>query len=143
MWKNDTEPWGQRWKKQAKLAQLISEVASLAVPDNKGVHLRFINNNDTANSNNLNSNAVAQKINSIKFAWIGTPLGTNLKKKILQPFIYSVINSGKRLERPYLIMIITDGAPWREKSDTFRNVILECSRRLEAAQPNAYRKDGK
>lgn len=126
-----------RWRKQAELVKRITDITNRAVPDNKGVYLRFINRN-TPDANNLDSDAVVQRLNFIPNG--PTPIGTKLRKRILDPLIYSVINAGKQLERPYLVMIITDGCPWDEPEDQLRTSILECSKLLEA---NGHRRDGK
>ncbi|MCJ1344266.1 hypothetical protein MMC31_002469 [Peltigera leucophlebia] len=60
----------------------------------------------------------------------GTRIGANLREKILKPFIFDVLDRGDKLERPYLILTITDGSPEGEEEDQFRNAIVECSRRL-------------
>lgn len=140
---SDTGPWRnteQRWAKQKELVTRMTNIATRAVPGNKGVHLRLINT-DISQGDNLDGDAVARILTNMQpHPYHSTPIGTNLKTKILEPLIYSVINSGKKLERPYLILILTDGCPWMEDEDTFRNAIVECSRFLDR---NGYRKDGK
>jgi hypothetical protein len=129
-----------RWLKQTELAKRIADIATLTVPGTKGkkgVHFRFINK-VTPNANFLDSNGVQSLLTSTKPNG-ATPIGTQLKEKILNPLVYSVLDAGKQLERPYLIMIITDGCPSVEPNDALRNSILECGKRLKAA---AYRRDG-
>ena len=126
-----------RWRKQAELVKRITDITNRAVPGNRGVYLRLINT-DTPDANNLNSDAVAQRLNFIPNGH--TPIGTKLGERILSPLIYFVINAGEQLERPYLVMIITDGCPWNEPEDQLRTSILECSKLLEA---NGHRKNGK
>lgn len=60
----------------------------------------------------------------------GTNIGTGLEKKILQPFIYDVINRNEKLRRPYLILTITDGKPEPETPDTLKNAIFKCGQEL-------------
>ncbi|KAL2825953.1 hypothetical protein BDW59DRAFT_161332 [Aspergillus cavernicola] len=137
---SDYGPWGnqeKRWLKQKELVTRITNITNRAVPDTKGVHLRLINT-DIPDGNNLDSDAVARILNMEPNTHHSTPIGTKLQERILEPLIYSVINSGKKLERPYLILIITDGCPWMEKEDTFRNSIVQCS---EFLVKNGYRKD--
>lgn len=115
----------------------MASIATRAVPDNKGVHIRFINR-FLVNSDNLNAEEIER---SMAFEPKGgTRIGANLREKILKPFIYDVLDRGDKLERPYLILTITDGSPEGEEEDQFRNAIVECSRRL--AQQN-YKPDGK
>lgn len=75
-----------------------------SMQDNKGVHPRFINR-PLENFDNL----IAEEIeSSMAFgpgggARIGARIGTHMRKKILKPFIYDVLDSGDKLGRPYLI----------------------------------------
>ncbi|GAB1310587.1 hypothetical protein MFIFM68171_00797 [Madurella fahalii] len=126
-----------RWPKQKELAQRIADIAIRAVPGTKkGVHFRFINTS-TPDANYLDGNGVLSRLNANQPNG-STPIGTQLKEKILNPLIYSVLDAGKELERAYLIMIITDGCPWNEPDDALRASILECGKRLRAA---GYRRD--
>lgn len=135
MKEKDGKKQENRWRKQAELVKRMTNVTNRAVPDNKGVHVRFINT-DTPDADNLHGDAVALKLNFTPSG--STPIGTKLKERILNPFIYSSINAGRPLERPYLILIITDGCPQDESEDQLRNSIVDCSRFLAA---NGYRKD--
>ncbi|KAJ0417681.1 hypothetical protein BJY00DRAFT_315629 [Aspergillus carlsbadensis] len=140
---SDTGPWRnneQRWRKQRELVKRITSITNRAVPNNRrhGAHLRMINAN-LYNADNLDSDAVTQIISSMyPNPNHSTPIGTNLKRKILDPLVYSVIKSGRKLERPYLILVLTDGCPWMEPEDAFRNAIVDCARFLDR---NGYRKD--
>ena len=127
-----------RWDRQAELVQRITSITTKAVPNDRGVALRFINAN-ILNADNLDSDAVAQRIRSVRPDG-ATPIGTQLREKILKPLVYSVIDSGKKLECPYLVIVMTDGCPWREPDDQFRNAVAECCKYLEA---KGYKKDGK
>ncbi|KAK2804009.1 hypothetical protein FQN50_006815, partial [Emmonsiellopsis sp. PD_5] len=125
-----------RWTKQREIVKRITDVATRADPNNRGVYFRLINRH-TPNADNLDGNAVAQRLlNSTPDG--STPLGTKLRERILNPVIFEPLNAGKRLERPYLIMIITDGCPWDEDEDKLRKAILECSSFLGS---KGYRKD--
>jgi hypothetical protein len=141
---SDTGPWRnneQRWAKQRELVTRMTSITNRAVPNNqrKGVHLRMINQT-LSNADNLDSDAVARIIsNMYPSPYHSTPIGTNLKQKILDPLVYSVIKSGRKLERPYLILILTDGCPWMEAEDAFRNAVVDCAKFLDR---NGYRKDG-
>lgn len=118
---------GDRMAAQKVLVQRMTSIVTRLVPDGSGAHLRFINNSkaglDNANKDNIDK---SMDINPTG----GTMIGTNLKEKILEPFIYNVIEKGDVLKRPYLILIITDGEPRPENPDTLKNAIVECGRRL-------------
>lgn len=126
-----------RMASQRDLVKRMASIATRAVPDNKGVHLRFINR-PVVNSDNLNAEEI-ERIMAFEPKG-GTRIGANLREKILKPFIFDVLDRGDKLERPYLILTITDGSPEGEEEDQFRNAIVECSRRL--VQRN-YKPDGK
>lgn len=115
----------------------MASIATRAVPDNKGVHLRFINRS-IVKSDNLNAGEIESGMAFEPQG--GTRIGTNLEMKILKPFIYDVLDRGDKLERPYLILTITDGSPQGEEDDRLRNAIVECSRKLVK---HGYKPDGK
>lgn len=125
-----------RWPKQTELATRTADIAIQSVPNLKGVHFRFINKS-TSNTDDLKGDGVAAQIRD-NAPNGSTPIGTQLREKILKPLIYSSLDAGKKLARPYLVMIMTDGCPWDENVDELRNSILDCGKRLTAA---GYRKD--
>ncbi|KAI1496869.1 ankyrin repeat protein [Biscogniauxia marginata] len=124
-----------RWGKQKELVKRITNITNKAVPNNTGVYLRVINR-DLPSADNLDGDTVAQKLNFMPDG--GTPIGTQLKKRVLEPLVYSVIDGDQPLERPYLVMVTTDGCPWQEPEDQFRTTILECTKKLAG---KGYRKD--
>jgi hypothetical protein len=126
-----------RWPKQTELATRIANIVT-SIPGNKGVYFRFINK-ATADADNLDSNSVSSRLRA-NAPNGSTPIGTQLREKILKPLVYSVLDAGKQLKHAYLIMIITDGCPWDEPNDQLRVSILECGKRLKDA---GYRSDGK
>ncbi|KAE8147149.1 ankyrin repeat-containing domain protein [Aspergillus avenaceus] len=108
---------------QRALVKRITNVATRLVPQNNGVHLRFINRDDTT-ANNLRQSDIEQRM---QFTPTGSSeIGTNLRTKILQPFVYDVLSSGV-LERPILVMTITDGCPEGEDTLEFRNAVVKCT----------------
>ena len=64
-----------------------------------------------------------------------TPIGTNLRSKILQPMVYSKLPT-KSLERPLLISIITDGMPDADDDPKLADAILECRAMLQEERYN-------
>ena len=116
-----------RMAAQKVLVRRITSIVTRLVPDDSGVHLRFINNSK-AGLDNLSKDSIEKRMNFIPDGV--TMIGTSLKKKILEPFIYSVIEQGDLLQRPYLILIVTDGATNNEDPNTLKKAIIECGRRL-------------
>lgn len=51
-----------------------------------------------------------------------TPLSTNLNQKVIQPFLMGGIQS-RNLQKPILVIIITDGEPTGEPQSTVAQVI--------------------
>ncbi|PNP44261.1 hypothetical protein TGAMA5MH_03867 [Trichoderma gamsii] len=119
-----------RWESQKELIQRITQVTTLVLPEGEGVALRFINR-DVDNATNLTLEGIRNILKPMTWQPGGdTPIGTNLQSKILQPLVYEKITNGA-LERPLLIIIITDGMPEPEDSSVLVNAILECERRLQ------------
>ncbi|KAJ8108356.1 hypothetical protein OPT61_g8228 [Boeremia exigua] len=118
-----------RWNSQAELVRRIARITTRILPDQEGVALRFINQ-ETKSDLSLSFEQIGESLQNAK--WGGdTPIGTNLRSKILQPLVYDKLSS--KLERPLLISIITDGMPSEEKEDTLVKTIVECGDILEAA----------
>ena len=119
------------------LIQLVTRIARIAtkiVPDDMaGVDLRFINNNLASN---LSETEVLQTMRKVWPSGV-TEIGTNLRRRILQPLVYDIIdsntaNSPIQFKRPLLVCIITDGHPVQEGRDVLRDEIVTCKRKLEA-----------
>ncbi|QSS51051.1 ankyrin repeat protein [Histoplasma capsulatum var. duboisii H88] len=127
---------GELWEKQAELVKRITGIATRADPNNRGLYFRLINE-DLSFADNLDGDAILRTLGKI-VPHGNTQLGTQLRKRILDPIIRRPLYAGTPLERPYLIMIITDGCPTLEPSDQLRNVILDCSQFLG---DKGYRKD--
>jgi len=120
------------------LIQLVTRIARIAtkiVPDDMaGVDLRFINNNLASN---LSDTEILQTMRRV---WPSgaTEIGTNLRKKILKPLVYDIIDSTVSttspipFKRPLLVCIITDGHPVQECQNALRDEIVTCKRKLEA-----------
>lgn len=91
--------------------------------------MRYINQ-ELPNSNSLKFEDLRDTIKPL--TWGGdTPIGTNLRSKILEPLVYNKLPND--LKRPLLVSIITDGMPEPEPRSTFVNTIVECGDKLEAA----------
>ncbi|EEU38731.1 uncharacterized protein NECHADRAFT_45674 [Fusarium vanettenii 77-13-4] len=118
---------GTRMHAMRQLVQRMSSIATRLVPDGKGAHLRFINSD--YHGNDLKADQIDAQIQFEPSG--GTNLGTNLEQKVLQPVVYSQLDKNGVLERPHLILTVTDGEPNPEAIDTFKKTIEGCGRRLE------------
>ncbi|KAI0887016.1 uncharacterized protein GGS22DRAFT_199340 [Annulohypoxylon maeteangense] len=124
-----------RWESQKCLVERITKITTRILPEYEGVMLRFINQ-DVDQSSNLNLEGIGKVLESIswKKEKSHTRIGTYLKTKILEPLVYSKLNSeGEALNRPLLISVITDGMPTQESPSEFVEAILECGDKLEQA----------
>ncbi|KAI0102605.1 hypothetical protein GGR51DRAFT_527057 [Nemania sp. FL0031] len=120
-----------RMDAQRTLVKRMASIATRLVPDGHGAHLRFINKK-TPTLNDLKESQIDEKM---KFSPSGgTQIGTQLEQQILKPYIYDVLDSGNTLDRPYLILTITDGSPNNEDPKAFRNAVVKCGQRLTDRQ---------
>lgn len=123
----DTEKGPSRQELLRRLVTRMCSIATRLVPDGDGVYLRFINK-DQPRTGALSKGQIDD---ALKFEPSGgTPIGTELRNRILKPFLFDVFARGQTLKRPILIIVITDGCPKNEAPDTFKNAIVECSRAL-------------
>ncbi|POG62503.1 uncharacterized protein OCT59_014427 [Rhizophagus irregularis] len=122
-----------RWDSQKRLVDRIAKITTRILPEGQGVALRFINQ-DVDNNSNLTLAEIRNILEPMSYMPGGnTEIGTYLRSKILEPLVYSKLES-KSLERPLLISVITDGMPEGEKSSEFVDAILECGNKLEGAK---------
>ncbi|KAL8293601.1 hypothetical protein RQP46_000302 [Phenoliferia psychrophenolica] len=111
------------------LKLIVSRVAMAAsLFDQDGIQVRFMNSK--IEGNNINSEAAALAlINQVKFSGL-TPLGTSLQQKILAPLVLGPAQQG-RLQKPVLIIAITDGVPGGEDRYAIVKAITNASRVLQ------------
>jgi len=124
-----------RWESQKNLVARIAKITTRVLAQGEGVALCFINQG-VPNSSNLRLGDIENILKPMEWDHNGnTNIGTNLKSKILKPLVYDKLDSvPKSLERPLLISILTDGGPEPELEATLKNVIVECSQKLNAAK---------
>ena len=113
-----------RWADQRDLVCRIASICTQVVPDDFGVHLRFINAEVVAND--LRMSGVEQTMSKVQPGG-STEIGTNLRKRILEPLVYNKT----QMTRPLFISIVTDGVPKgpsgsQETRDTLRDEIIKC-----------------
>lgn len=118
-------PGEDRIGNQRDLVRRIASICTRLVPDDMGVHLRFINA-ELADANNLRMEDVV-KIMDLVEPNGGTKIGTNLRERILNPCVYNQT----KLARPLFVSIITDGVPNPETPNTLENEIVRCQEFLE------------
>jgi hypothetical protein len=127
------EPNVTRMNVQATLVERIASICTRLVPDDLGVHLRFINTKLSTTADNLRMDGIRTQMAQVQ-ADGSTELGTNLRKQILEPFVYNP--PGGKMTRPLFVSIITDGIPegprgiTPERTDTLKQEIIECNKYL-------------
>ncbi|KAH7304131.1 ankyrin repeat protein [Stachybotrys elegans] len=109
---------------QRDLVRRITKICTELSPEDCFVHLRFINT-DLPNLDNLRTVDISNRMRLVRPNTF-TEIGTNLRKKILEPFVYNTT-----MKRPLFISIITDGVPSGgegspEHRNTLRDEILNC-----------------
>ncbi|KAL3490811.1 hypothetical protein BJX62DRAFT_206402 [Aspergillus germanicus] len=102
--------------RKEQLKQIIGIVATIASTfDEDGINIRFMNNE--LSRNGIRSvGEVEQLIASVRFSGM-TPLGTGLKNKVLDPLIVGPARANQ-LQKPVLVITITDGQPAGEPLDS-------------------------
>lgn len=107
--------------RKEQLRQIISIVATAASTfDEDGISVRFMNNMENGDGIR-NADDVNMLVSRVRFAGL-TPLGTGLKNKVLDPMVVGPARAG-RLQKPALVITITDGQPAGEPLDTVANSI--------------------
>ncbi|EZF30500.1 hypothetical protein H101_05867 [Trichophyton interdigitale H6] len=122
-----------RAEQQIDIVERIASIATRIIPDDEGVRVRFINRNTDIMVYKRNLDELRQTMGS-QAPYGPTEIGTYLRNKILEPLVYQRLATNS-LRRPVLVSIITDGCPEgpQEKTDTLKEAILECGRRLDDA----------
>lgn len=119
--------------RQQMLRQLVARMSGIATrlaPYDEGVHLRFINKEESF-AGEFDSLTRDQMDKALDFEPDGlTPIGTELRKRILNPFVIDIIEQDKPLQRPILVIILTDGFPSDDDPNELRNAIIDCGKAL-------------
>ncbi|KAK8869721.1 hypothetical protein IAR55_000289 [Kwoniella newhampshirensis] len=114
------------------LKMILSKIAfACSLFDHDGIQVRFLNSQIQGNNIN-NEQAALQLVGQVKFSGL-TPLGTSLDQKILQPLLLGPARSNA-LQKPLLIIAITDGAPAGEPSDKIVQVIANAKNELQRSR---------
>jgi uncharacterized protein YegL len=116
---------GERIDDLKLIGNKVSEVATMF--DDDGVLVRFMNSNTQGNS--VRSAAdVGALLASVQYSGL-TPLASGMQSKVLQPIVYNLAATGQ-LQKPVLVMTITDGEPTDTPRDQIVQVIKEARARL-------------
>lgn len=99
--------------------------------------------NSRVDGNGITSEPQAlQLLQNVKFSGL-TPLGTQMRQKIIEPLVLGPARNGQ-LQKPVVIVTITDGTPAGENKDEIVNVIVRANQELQRSRYGAdavsYRK---
>nr|XP_019009534.1 uncharacterized protein I206_06183 [Kwoniella pini CBS 10737]OCF48315.1 hypothetical protein I206_06183 [Kwoniella pini CBS 10737] len=114
------------------LKMILGKIAfACSLFDHDGIQVRFLNSQ--LQGNNINSDQAAlQLVQQVKFSGL-TPLGTALDQKILQPLLLGPARANA-LQKPLLVIAITDGAPAGESTDKIVQVITNANSELQRSR---------
>ncbi|KFY61558.1 hypothetical protein V497_02897 [Pseudogymnoascus sp. VKM F-4516 (FW-969)] len=110
------------------LKLILSKVAFAAsLFDSDGIEIRFMNS-DLQGNNIRNEAEVEGLISRVQFKGL-TPMGTQLRNKVLEPLVVQKARSNQ-LRKPVLIITITDGQPAGESGTAVFDAIRYASNEL-------------
>ena len=115
-----------RYDMQLYIAKRIARLCSLLLPDDGGIHVRFINAD--VKWGKLNADDVHKNMNFVTPKG-NTRIGYNLDHKVLEPYVYRNLETG--LAAPYLVCVFTDGYPQGEDPHLFSQAVQKCAQILK------------
>lgn len=111
------------------LKLILNRVAhATSLFDTDGIQIRFMNS-PTQGNGIRNEQQVEQLLAQIKFSGM-TPMGRELNNKILQPLVVQPARAGQ-LQKPVLVITVTDGQPTGEAFNHVNQVMLQASQELQ------------
>lgn len=104
-----------------QLRQILGLIATAASKfDQDGVNIRFMNSDERGDHIRSREDAEAL-VQRVRFSGL-TPMGTSLKNKVLDPLVVGPARAN-RLEKPVLVITITDGQPAGEPHGAVKDAI--------------------
>ncbi|KAL8648822.1 MAG: hypothetical protein Q9226_005830 [Calogaya cf. arnoldii] len=122
-----------------ELRRIMTEVVNVSMLfDEDGISIRFINDwnsnpamdgVDMRRLDNIKDDRMIQHIvDRIQYTGL-TPLGTELRNKVIDPLVLGPARN-RQLQKPVLVITITDGQPAGESRDVVQDVIQYASNEL-------------
>ncbi|KAI4137844.1 MAG: hypothetical protein LQ341_004959, partial [Variospora aurantia] len=129
----------QKGARMVELKKIITRVVYAATLfDDDGISIRFMNDwasNPAMDGFDMrrldriqNEHMVEQIVSKIRYVGM-TPLGTELRNKVIDPLVLGPARAG-RLQKPVLVITITDGQPEGEPIDTIFGTVRYASNEL-------------
>jgi len=123
---------GERIKDLQLILQRVAFAGTLF--DEDGIELRFMNEDLPINEvSNIRSEQQVEQLLSRKRYKGLTPFGTELRKKVIDPILVSRLNSG-RMQKPLLIISITDGSPAGEPTNALTETVQYAVQQAQRSQ---------
>lgn len=111
----------ERGVRKDQLKQILGIIATGASAfDQDGISVRFMNSSQLGDQI-CNPGDVDRLVSCVTFSG-ATPLGTNLERKVLKPMVVGPAKE-YRLNKPVLIITITDGQPTGEPLESVANAV--------------------
>jgi len=122
------EEGGERIKDLKLILERVASVATLF--DDDGISLRFMNARyDIAMLENIRSEQqIDSLMRNVQFKGL-TPMGTELRAKVIDGIVIPKMRAGQ-YRKPTLVIIITDGQPAGEASNTVTETIKYASQEV-------------
>lgn len=123
---------GERIKDLRLILERVAFAATLF--DEDGISIRFMNNDKLpVNLNDIkNEQQIEQLMSHVQFKGL-TPMGTELRKKVIDDLILNQLRSGK-MKKPVLVITITDGQPAGEPQNAVVDTIRYASQEMGRSQ---------
>lgn len=110
------------------MKSILAKIAhATSLFDADGIQIRFLNSS-ISGDNIRNESEVAQLVQRVQFSGL-TPLGTSMERKILDPLVLGPARQ-QQLQKPVIVITITDGAPAGEDRHKINQVIDRARREL-------------
>ncbi|KAF2104831.1 hypothetical protein NA57DRAFT_71036 [Rhizodiscina lignyota] len=126
------EEGGERIQDLRVTLERVAYAATLF--DEDGISVRFMNSQPPQQliDNIRSEQQIAQLMQSVQFRGL-TPMGTELRRKIVDPLVLSKARAGQ-LRKPVLVIMITDGQPGGEPKDAVNETVKYASREMSRTQ---------
>jgi hypothetical protein len=121
------EEGGERIKDMRLILERVAFAATLFDAD--GINVRFMNTNlpDNLSSHIAQESQIERLMQGVQFKGL-TPMGTSLKKKVIEPLIQQA--RAGQFRKPVLVIAVTDGQPAGEPQNAVMDAVNEAVRSL-------------
>lgn len=125
---------GQRIEAAKELIRRVTSITTRLDPS--GVRVRFFNWREDGEFNGVGTKEEVEKIlDTVEFEGGSTRIGTEMRRKILEPFVYAKLRNGGLL-RPLLITTVTDGEVGGSIVYLLVNVLIQGSQKVKRRARN-------